>query len=196
MARFGAVLYFILAVFLGLAAGTVLGKKYGPYPHMARALVENPIVANQKKSDISAEEIELIQGTGGDVEWILRAGSADYDQENGLVIADKPRVTYYLGRDRKEVFVRALHGEVSQKGEGLKLWDTVQGHYGDMQLKSDRLNFKPKDNMLFLEGNVRVQSPSVYIMSKRVKVNLVTREIMIEDGMEALISPNMVAMPE
>ncbi|WP_027721910.1 LPS export ABC transporter periplasmic protein LptC [Maridesulfovibrio zosterae] len=196
MARFGAVLYFILAVFLGLAAGTILGKKYASYPHMARALVENPIVANQKKSDISAEEIELIQGTGGDVEWILRAGSADYDQENGLVIADKPRVTYYLGRDRKEVFVRALHGEVSQKGEGLKLWDTVQGHYGDMQLKSDRLNFKPKDNMLFLEGNVKVQSPSVYIMSKRVKVNLVTREIMIEDGMEALISPNMVAMPE
>lgn len=196
MARFGAVLYFILALLLGLVAGTLFGKKYAPYPHMARSQVESPIVANQNKADISAEEIELIQGTGGDVEWILRAGSADYDQENGLVIADKPRVTYYLGRDRKEVFVRALHGEVSQKGDGLKLWDHVEGQYGDMELKADHLNFKPKENMLFLEGNVKVQSPSVYISSKRVKVDLVTREIMIEDGMEALISPNMVAMPE
>jgi len=108
MARFGAVLYFILALLSGLAAGTLFGKKYAPYPHMARALVESPIVANQNKSDISAEEIELIQGTGGDVEWILRAGSADYDQEKGLVIADKPRVTYYLGRDRKERFCSCL----------------------------------------------------------------------------------------
>jgi len=65
-----------------------------------------------------------------------------------------------------------------------------------MALKANRLNFKPKDNMLFLEGDVKVQSPSVFISSKRVKVDLITREIMIEDGMEALISPNMVAMPE
>lgn len=187
--------YFIPALLLGLIAGTLLSKKYGTYPHMFRAAVERPILADQNDSDVSAEEIELSQGTGGDVEWILRAGSADYDQEKGLVIADKPRVTYYLGRDRKEVFVSSLHGEVSQKGEGLRLWDNVEGNYGEMALKAERLNFKPKDNVLFLEGNVKVQSPSVYISSDRVKVDLVTREIMIEDGMEALIAPNMVVMP-
>ncbi len=196
MSRVRYIIFFVLALLLGVAAGTILGKKYGPYPHMARSPVENPILSNKSQSDISAEEIELIQGTGGDVEWILRAGSADYDQENGLVIADKPRVTYYLGRDRKEVFVKALHGEVSQKGEGLKLWDNVEGHYGDMALKAEKLNFIPKENLLFLEGNVKVQSPTAFITSQKVKVDLVTREIMIEDGMEALISPNMVVMPE
>ncbi|WP_319779455.1 LPS export ABC transporter periplasmic protein LptC [Maridesulfovibrio sp.] len=196
MGRVGLVLYLILALFTGFCAGTLLGKKYGVFPHMARGTVESPLVADKNKSDISAEEIELIQGTGGDIEWILRAGSADYDQEKGLVKADKPRVTYYLGRDRKEVFVRALHGEVSQKGEGLKLWDSVEGNYGEMGLVADRLDFKPKENLLFLEGNVKVQSPAVYITSNRVKVDLVTREIMIEDGMEALISPDMVVMPQ
>ncbi|WP_319760734.1 LPS export ABC transporter periplasmic protein LptC [Maridesulfovibrio sp.] len=196
MGRLGLILNLILALFLGLCSGTLLGKKYGTFPHMARGVVESPLVANQNQSDISAEEIELIQGTGGDIEWVLRAGSADYDQEKGLVIADKPRVTYYLGRDRKEVFVSALHGEVSQKGHGLKLWDHVEGNYGDMGLVADRLDFKPKDNLLFLEGNVKVQSPSVYITSNRVKVDLITREIMIEDGMEALISPDMVVMPQ
>ncbi|WP_432736002.1 LPS export ABC transporter periplasmic protein LptC [Maridesulfovibrio sp. FT414] len=196
MGRIGFILFSVLAVVAGLAAGTMLGKKYGVYPHMARHTVERALLADQNKSDISAEEIELIQGTGGDVEWILRAGSADYDQEKGLVIADKPRVTYYLGRDRKEVFVQALHGEVSQKGEGLRLWDNVEGHYNDMALKAERLNFIPKDNLLFLEGNVKVQSPTAYIHSDKIKVDLVTREIMIEDGMEALISPNMVVMPE
>ena len=69
---------------------------------MARGPVENPLVADKNQSDISAEEIELIQGTGGDIEWILRAGSADYDQEKGLVMADKPRVTYYLGRTARK----------------------------------------------------------------------------------------------
>jgi len=196
MGRIGLVLSLILALFLGLASGTLLSKKYGVFPHMARGVVKSPLVADENQSDISAEEIELIQGTGGDIEWILRAGSADYDQEEGLVKADKPRVTYYLGRDRKEVFVSALHGEVSQKGKGLKLWDNVKGNYGDMGLVADRLDFKPKENLLFLEGNVKVQSPAVYITSNRVKVDLVTREIMIEDGMEALISPDMVVMPQ
>lgn len=167
MVRVGSVFSYALVLCLGLTAGTLLGKKYGPYPHMARSVVEVPVVEDNNSSDISAEEIELTQGTGGDVEWILKAGSADYDQEKGLVKADKPRVTYYLGRDRKEVFVKALYGEVSQKGEGLKLWDHVEGHYGDMGLKADRLDFKPKENLLFLEGNVKVNSPTVYISSKR-----------------------------
>ncbi|WP_320170115.1 LPS export ABC transporter periplasmic protein LptC [Maridesulfovibrio sp.] len=196
MGRSRYVFFLVLALLLGVISGTLLGKKYGSYPHMVRSAVKRPVLADQNKSDVSAEEIELIQGTGGDVEWILRAGSADYDQEKGLVIADKPRVTYYLGRDRKEVFVRAQHGEVSQKGEGLRLWDNVEGHYGDMKLKSERLNFVPKENVLFLEGNVRVFSPATFISAKKVKVDLVTREIMIEDGMEALISPAMVVMPE
>lgn len=196
MGRIGLVLSLILALLTGVCAGTLLGKKFGVFPHMARDVVESPLLSNKNQSDISVEEIELIQGTGGDIEWILRAVSADYDQEKGFVIADKPRVTYYLGRDRKEVFVSALHGEVSQKGEGLKLWDNVKGHYGDMGLVADRLDFKPKDNLLFLEGDVKVQSPTVYITSNRVKVDLVTREIMIEDGMEALISPDMVVMPQ
>ncbi len=136
MGRVGLVLYLILALFIGVCAGTLLGKKYGTFPHMAREAVENPLLSNKNQSDISAEEIELIQGTGGDIEWILRAGSADYDQEKGLVIADKPG--YILSWSGPQgSFVSALHGEVSQKGEGLKLWDDVKGHYGDMGLVAD-----------------------------------------------------------
>ncbi|WP_092158871.1 LPS export ABC transporter periplasmic protein LptC [Maridesulfovibrio ferrireducens] len=196
MKRSSFVLMLLTVLFAGFVTGTLLGSKFAPYPHMARGLVDSPPFGSDSDSDVSAEEIELIQGTGGDIEWILRAGSADYDQENGMVKVDKPKVTYYLGRDRKEVFVRALYGEVSQQGKGLKLWDHVEGHYDDMRLQSDSLDFKPKDNLIFLEGNVKVQSPSIYISSQRVKVDLKTREIMIEDGLEALIAPGMVVMPQ
>ncbi|OEU65136.1 MAG: LPS export ABC transporter periplasmic protein LptC [Desulfovibrio sp. S3730MH75] len=192
--RSGLILFAVLCA--GLVVGTLLGSQFAPYPHMVREFVDSPPLGSGSDSDISAEEIELIQGTGGDVEWILRAGSADYDQDSGLIKADKPRVTYYLGRDRKEVLIRALHGEVSQQGEGLKLWDNVEGDYEDMKLHADTLDFKPKENLMFLEGNVKVQSPTIYIISQKVKVDLVTREIMIEDGMEALIAPNMVVMPQ
>ncbi|WP_031478902.1 LPS export ABC transporter periplasmic protein LptC [Maridesulfovibrio frigidus] len=196
MGRIRSVLILLAVLCAGLVVGTMLGSKFAPYPHMVREFVEPPPLGAGSESDISAEEIELIQGTGGDIEWILRAGSADYDQDSGLVIADKPRVTYYLGRDRKEVLIRALHGEVGQKGEGLKLWDNVEGDYEDMKLQADTLDFKSKENLMFLEGNVKVQSPTIYITSQKVKVDLATREIMIEDGMEALIAPNMVVMPQ
>ncbi len=196
MGRISSVCVLFAVLFAGIVCGTLLGNKFAPRPPMASGLVDPPPLGSGSDSDVSAEGIELVQGTGGDIEWVLRAGNADYDQENGIVKADKPRVTYYLGRDRKKVIVKAVYGEVNQQGNGLKLWDHVVGHYEDMRLQSDKLDFKPKENLIFLEGNVKVQSPSIYISSQRVKVDLKTREIMIEDGVEALIAPDTVAMPQ
>ncbi|SMF43281.1 LPS export ABC transporter periplasmic protein LptC [Desulfovibrio gilichinskyi] len=195
MGRISSVCVLLAVLFTGIVTGTLLGSKFAPRPPMAGGPIDPPPLGDGSNSDVSAEGIELVQGTGGDIEWVLRAGNADYDQENGIVKADKPKVTYYLGRDRKKVYVKALYGEVSQQGKGLKLWDHVEGHYEDMRLQSDKLDFNPKENLIFLEGNVKVQSPSIYISSQKVKVDLKTREIMIEDGVEALIAPDTVAMP-
>lgn len=196
MGRVKSCFIVLVVLFCGVATGAILGEIYNPVLYGVRGMVKAPPFGGNSTSDVSVEEIELTQGSGGDIEWKLKAGSADYDQEKGLVMADNPQVTYFLGRDRKEVIVRALHGEVSQKGEGLRLWEDVNGNYGDLGLDADILNFRPDENLLILSGNVTLHSPSLFVTAPLVRVNLKTREIMVDDGVEALISPDVVTMSE
>ncbi|WP_156900651.1 LPS export ABC transporter periplasmic protein LptC [Maridesulfovibrio bastinii] len=176
----------------GVIVGAYLARHYNPVFYGIRQEIKAPPVRSNGTSDVSVDGIELTQGTGGDIEWKLKAGSADYDQEKGLVIADKPEVTYFLGRDRKEVVVRAVHGEVSQKGKGLRLWKNVRGHYGELALKAENLHFNPKKNFLILNGNVILNSHSLFVEAPKVSVNLKTREITVDNNVEALISPDVL----
>lgn len=196
MGRFKIPIICIIFLLCGLFSGAYFSSIYNPVFYGVRGMVKSSPYGGNSTSDVSVEEIELTQGTGGDIEWKLKAGSADYDQEKGLVLADKPRVTYFLGNDRKEVLVRALHGEISQKGKGLRLWDHVEGNYGNMGLKADNLNFEPDKNLLILNGNVTLNSPSMFVEAPRVRVDLKTREIMVEKGVDALVLPDILTTSE
>ena len=112
----------LAAIFvLGLGLGYVLRPGQQPADREAQnaSRKSSPIVP--EGTDIAAEDIELVQGKQGQVQWRMRARSAEYRQEKKVVFVVRPQMTSFFGAGRHEVFVRAELGEVDQVANNLAL---------------------------------------------------------------------------
>ncbi|OIQ51605.1 LPS-assembly protein LptD [Pseudodesulfovibrio hydrargyri] len=140
-------------------------------------------------ADVSAEDIELVQGKEGSMTWKLLAKSAKYNQELGIIAVDFPQLTAYFGDDRQEVYVQADRGEVDQANDNLTLYDGVSGRFGDMALDAQHLDYVGAIGKVYLKGGVTVRRPDMTVQAKALEIDLVTRQMVAAGGVEALLAP-------
>jgi LPS export ABC transporter protein LptC len=140
-------------------------------------------------ADVSAEDIELVQGKEGSMNWKLLAKSAKYNQELGIIAVDFPQLTAYFGDDRQEVYVQADRGEVDQANDNLSLYDGVSGRFGDMALDAQHLDYVGAIGKVYLKGGVTVRRPDMTVQAKALEIDLVTRQMVAAGGVEALLAP-------
>lgn len=183
----------LLIIFaVGLMLG--IGVKAVFFPDSARETAEAPVEARSVKdallsdADVTAEDVELVQGKQGAMTWKLLAKTAKYNQERGLIIVDRPQLTAYFGNDRKEVYVRADFGEVNQKEDNLTLHDGVSGRFGDLALDARQLDYVGAIDKVYLKGGVTVRRPDMMIQAKAMEIDLVTRQLVAAGGVEAFLA--------
>jgi LPS export ABC transporter protein LptC len=140
-------------------------------------------------ADVSAEDIELVQGKEGSMSWKLLAKSAKYNQELGIIAVDFPQLTAYFGKDRQEVYVQADRGEVDQENDNLTLYDGVSGRFGNMALDAQHLDYVGAIGKVYLKGGVTVRRPDMTVQAKALEIDLVTRQLVAAGGVEALLAP-------
>ncbi|MCJ2163920.1 MULTISPECIES: LPS export ABC transporter periplasmic protein LptC [unclassified Pseudodesulfovibrio] len=141
------------------------------------------------EADVSAEDIELVQGKQGSMTWKLLAKTAKYNQEKGLIGVDYPQLTAYFGDDRQEVYVRADRGEVDQANDNLTLSDGVSGRFGDLALDAQQLDYVGAIDKVYLKGGVTVRRPDMTITATALEIDLITRQLVAAGGVEALLAP-------
>jgi len=180
---------FGLGLFLGLGVNAIF---------FSDPILESPDTADQAPAsrkdmfadaDVSAEDIELVQGKEGSMNWKLLAKSAKYNQELGIIAVDFPQLTAYFGDDRREVYVQADRGEVDQANDNLTLYDGVSGRFGTMALDAQHLDYVGAIGKVYLKGGVTVRRPDMTVQAKALEIDLVTRQMVAAGGVEALLAP-------
>ncbi len=141
------------------------------------------------EADVTAEDIELVQGKQGAMTWKLLATSAKYNQEKKLVGVDRPQLTAFFGDDRQEVYVKAERGEVDQTNDNLTLYDNVTGRFGDLALDAQHLDYVGAISKVYLKGGVTVRRPDMTLTAVAVEIDLLSREMVAAGGVEALLAP-------
>ncbi|MBU1249006.1 MAG: LPS export ABC transporter periplasmic protein LptC, partial [Proteobacteria bacterium] len=144
---------------------------------------------NAEKADIVAEDIELVQGADGRIDWKIRARIARYSQEKNVVSIVRPELFAYIGESRDEVFVRAETGEVDQEADNFSLRENVVGRYGLFALKADEMDYIGALDKIYLKGRVIVQRPDVDIRAKAIEIDVINREMLAAGGVTATLSP-------
>ena len=140
-------------------------------------------------ADVSAEDIELVQGKQGSLMWKMQAKSAQYNQEMGLIVVEYPQLNAYFGDDRQEVYVRANLGEVDQANNNLTLSEGVSGRFGDLAVDAQHLDYIGAMDKVYLKGGVTVRRPDMSVQAKALEIDLVTRQLTAAGGVEALLAP-------
>jgi LPS export ABC transporter protein LptC len=141
------------------------------------------------EADITARDIELVQGTQGAMTWKLLATEAKYNQERKLVGVERPQLSAYFGEDRREVYVKADRGEVDQSNDNLTLYDNVTGRFGTFALDAAQLDYVGAIDKVYLKGGVTVRRPDMTLTAAAVEIDLVSRELNAAGGVEALFAP-------
>lgn len=183
------VLIFAFGLMLGIGVKAVFFSD----PIIEQDIERTDVVKSRQglldEADVSAEDIELVQGKQGSLTWRLLAKTARYNQEKGLISVEYPQLTAYFGADRQEVYVRADRGEVDQENDNLTLFDGVNGRFGDLALDAQHLDYVGAIDKVYLKGGVMVRRPDMSIQAKALEIDLITRQLVAAGGVEALLAP-------
>lgn len=183
------ILIFVVGIALGIAAKAVLFSD----PVIEQA-ADTPLSEKSRKqlldeADITAEDIELVQGKQGAMTWKLLATSAKYNQEKKLVGVERPQLTAFFGDERREVYVKADRGEVDQTNDNLTLYENVTGRFGDLALDAQHLDYVGAINKVYLKGGVTIRRPDMTLTAAAVEIDLLSREMVAAGEVEALLAP-------
>lgn len=192
----GRPLFLIGAIFLcGLLLGLIINMRQSSRER-ERSTMEAIRQEVAPEPEILARDVEFVQGDEGRVNWRIRASRAEYDQDNGVVDVDHPQMTSYLGRDRREVFVRADVGTVNQQQDSLTLRSNVDGRFGLFSIKAESLDYFGVMQKVFLKGGVSVSRPDISINARAVEINIATHRLVAAGGVTAVLSPDLASIED
>ncbi|WP_319466971.1 LPS export ABC transporter periplasmic protein LptC [uncultured Pseudodesulfovibrio sp.] len=183
------IIIFVVGIALGIAVKAVFFSDSVIEPVADKTLSEKTRKQLLDEADVTAEDIELVQGKQGAMTWKLLATSAKYNQEKKLVGVERPQLTAFFGDDRQEVYVKAERGEVDQTNDNLTLYDNVTGRFGDLALDAQHLDYVGAISKVYLKGGVTVRRPDMTLTAVAVEIDLLSREMVAAGGVEALLAP-------
>lgn len=184
------VLIFVVGLAVGIAVKAVFFSDPIVEPEDVRPVENKSRQQLLDEADITAKDIELVQGAQGAMTWRLLATTAKYNQDKKLVGVEHPQLTAFFGKDRQEVYVKADRGEVDQKNDNLTLYDNVSGRFGDLALEAQHLDYVGAINKVYLKGGVAIRRPDMSFDAVAVEIDLVTHELVAAGGVKALLAPS------
>ncbi|WP_243546242.1 LPS export ABC transporter periplasmic protein LptC [Pseudodesulfovibrio tunisiensis] len=185
-----------LVLLLIFASGLALGIAVKAYffstpPRPAKQV--RPVVSQAERAvanaTVSAEDVELVQGRDGVMQWKILAAEAKYNQEMKYIVVKRPQLQAYFGKDRQEVYVKAATGEVDQQNDNLMLHDEVKGRFGPFTLDAGQLDYVGAIEKVYLKGGVAVKRPDMLVKAMAVEIDLVSRQMIAAGGVTALLAP-------
>lgn len=182
----------VLILLVGLAVGIAVKAVFFSDPPPPEAVSEEDDKTRQQLIDESAiivEDVELVQGKQGAMDWKMLAISARYNQEKKLIGVERPQLTAYFGDDRQEVYIKADRGEVDQSEDNLVLYDNIAGRFGTMEVIAQHLDYVGTMNKVYLKGGVTVRRPDMTLTANTVEIDLITRQLVASGNIKALLSP-------
>ncbi len=189
------VLMLVAVFFFGIISGIYLTWDRGEKLKSGRnkTAASEPLLPKERV-DISAERIELAQGSGGAMEWSLSAGRGEYDQQNRLVVISDPDVTYYMGIERKPVRVRGKKGSVSQETGGIRMWDGVLVDFDNLSINATELEYFSSNKTLRLDQGVTMERAGLSANATTVIMDMTTRDVQVTGPIQALMAQSYLGL--
>lgn len=113
---------------------------------------------------MSIDGMEIVQGEKGHELWRLIADSATMGEEGGDIIADKPRLTYYMydeSGEREVLYVTSDTGDVNQKENRMRFVGNVVVTHNQDVLTTNLIIYDGPNNRLNCPEKSWINSPGM-----------------------------------
>jgi lipopolysaccharide assembly outer membrane protein LptD (OstA) len=198
--RFGFVAAFVL-----VAATVALGihlrwpdDEPPPPPPQLQEELHKAMESATKDSDsvsLALKAITLSQGEGGLEVWRLKASWAGMTQEEGRITVEKPRLTYYMPPDNKELYVTANTGDIDQKNRILRFVGDVVASLNDRSLTGALLVYNGTAKTMTFPDGALFQEPGMTGGAQHVTWHVDDRTVTAEGDVNVLFDRSPAEMP-
>lgn len=168
---------------LALLGGIVILGKYVLWPER----LETRNIKNLDV-DLSLKGVTLSQGRDGKKLWNLSAAGANYAEAGDELTLTSPAITYWGEEGRDTVYVEAPKGQLWQKEDRARMWEGVNATHGQYRMRSQTLDYKGRERILVLSGDVDLIGKTMHGRSDRLTYFLDTGDFLAETNVHVILN--------
>jgi len=137
--------------------------------------------------EVRLDGLELVQGEGGQKQWVLRASTSRYRKETSLIDMQDPEVTFFLPEEDRTVRVQAPKGVFDQDKRRAELWPRVKARYGQAEVLARRMVYDDSSKTLRFTGEVRMIHPDMTVTGQQAVYTIDNRRLTVTGDAEVKI---------
>ncbi len=150
---------------------------------------DNAAILSGTSADIALQEIRHTATRNGRDEWTLTAKSARFMGEPNKTVIENPTVVFFLS-DGKEVRLTAKQGVLLNESNDLEAIGDVTVTSEAYVLKTERLRYDHKKQLLFAEMPIAIQGSTISLNADQMSYDLNTRMSTLTGRVEGTIHDN------
>jgi LPS export ABC transporter protein LptC len=140
---------------------------------------------------LRAHNFHWTQMKGGERQWVLTAGEADYSADKTTLKLTDAVVTM-VSSDGKPVVVNSPHADLTMNGNHVTKAYLTGGtviHFGDYVLSTDSATFMPDDDEVDAPGLVTVEGDGLKVTGVGLSGHPKTRVFQLHTQVETVVTP-------
>jgi LPS export ABC transporter protein LptC len=136
-----------------------------------------PQTASEKKSQM--ESLSLTEIEEGGKRWVLKADKAEYLRNRHEIRIQGIYLEFY-GPGQEVMYLRAQEGLVNTKGRELALEGDVELKRGDLTIRTEKVQYLPKERALVAPGEVVLEGPRAQVAGKDLRIDLTKKRLVLK----------------
>jgi LPS export ABC transporter protein LptC len=137
--------------------------------------------------EVRLDGLELVQGEGGQKQWVLRASTSHYRKETSLIDMQDPEVIFFLPEEDRTVRVQAPKGVFDQNERRAELWPRVKARYEQAEVLARRMVYEDSSKTLRFTGGVRMIHPDMTVNGRQAVYTIDNRRLTVTGDAEVTI---------
>jgi LPS export ABC transporter protein LptC len=148
--------------------------------------------AEQETADLKLDRIHYMETRQGMKEWELDAASASYFKEDGTILLQKVRATFF-GKNAENYFLVGEKGKFNTETKMIEVYEGVKISSSDgYQVQTHSLTYSAEKKILSTKDPVEIKGPELFMAGTGMVVDLQQQRLKVLSGVTTTFSPQAI----
>ena len=148
--------------------------------------------AAQETADLKLDRIHYMETREGMKEWELDAASASYFKEDGTILLQKVRATFF-GKNEENYSLVGEKGKFNTQTKMIEVYEGVKINSSDgYQMRTHSLAYSAEKKILSTQDPVEIKGPEFFMAGTGMIVDLQRQRLKVLGGVTTTFTPQAI----
>ena len=148
--------------------------------------------ASEETADLKLDRVHYMETREGMKEWELIADSASYFKDDGTILLQNVRATFF-GKNEEIYFLAGEKGKFNTQTKMIEVYEGVKIDSSDgYHVQTNRLTYSADEKILSTKDPVEIQGPDFFMAGNGMTVDLNQQRLKVLGGVTTTFSPQAI----